>query len=118
MEIIFQHPSYINGAIWFGSPPGFPQFISISLRREAGEIIRLVGRDCLVADLSCRGPTDGANPCSIELESFRQMIRGDGFGSIFWNEREDGGFVSVEVVEDGLETNLVQVVQSADTTSQ
>jgi hypothetical protein len=116
MKIIFQYPLYINGAIWFGSPPGFPQFISIPLCREAGEIIRPVGRDCVVPDRSCHGLTE-ANPSLIELESFKQMIQRDGFGSIFWNEREDGGFVSVEVVEDGLETNLVQVVQSADTTS-
>ena len=110
MEIISQHPSYINGDIWFSSPPGFPSCISIKLRREAGEIIRPVGRDVSVPDLSSNGPIDGANPSSIKLENFKQLVQRDGFGSIFWSECSDGGFVSMEVVEDGLKADLVQTV--------
>ena len=105
-RIIFQYPSYIRGGIWFSTPRGFPPSISLRLRREAGEIVEPAGKAIHVPDIPIDANQRGSHVRLMELERFKQFIRRDGYGAIYWNERGHGAFVTVEVIDHRLEVDL------------
>lgn len=69
-------------------------------------------------DGSCAASQTDPDICLLELKHFKQLIQRDGFGAIYWNENDSGAFVTAEVIDNDLETDLARAGSSANTIPQ
>jgi hypothetical protein len=47
-RMVLERPTDILGGIWFGSPLGYPPFVSLRLPRALGNIVKLCGQEVYV----------------------------------------------------------------------